>query len=137
MTKTLLAALAASTVLAGVAFAADTPASTSNIGTMTTSAKPAKPMTPVAPAVPFKGQAASFKAGTDDKSANVSNKTGDWFTVNFSSTCKALDTAKTVKLSQTKSTGYLWSGKSKCKVASFEKVAATTTPAATTPANPH
>lgn len=132
MNKLLVAAVAASTLLAGAAFAASTPATTTTShAAATMAAATAKPATPL---VPFKGAAASFKAGEGNKTATVSNKAGDWFTLSFANSCKPLDTAKSVTLSQTKTAGWLKSGKAKCKVSSFEKTAAadTTAPAAPT-----
>ncbi len=146
MSKMFLAALAASTLLAGAAIAAD--------ATAATPAKTKPAAAPATPLVPFTGKASSFKPGTDDKTATVSDKAGDWFTLSFSASCKGLDGAKAVTLAQTKTAGWAkFSAKSKCKVSSFEKAvasndaapattttpapAATTTtpaPAATTPA---
>jgi hypothetical protein len=154
--STLLALLASSALVlgaAGIASAADSPvggaatepAKTSvTVKTPTKTASTGKAATaPVVPAVPFKGAVASFRAGADNKSVDVSNKAGDWFKVSFANSCKALDGAKTVKLSQSKNNGYVWVGKAHCKVASFEKTAAVEgssiaplAPAPTTPAAP-
>lgn len=142
MNHKLLALAAAGTMaLAGAAYAAETPAvgtpaEVAPVGTtkpVTTQAKATHMATAtIAPAVPFKGVAHSFKTGTDNKSVLVENKAGEWFNLTFSGECKALDGAKSVKLSQgTKSpTGRLYVGKKSCKVESFAKAMA---PEGTTP----
>lgn len=155
MSKSFILALAASTILAGAALASGAPSSASSTPSLAPTTSSATPTTatpgttppvtkatptttsptsptsakPATPLVPFKGEAASFKPGDGDKSVIVSSKAGEWFTLNFASTCKALDSAKTIKLTQSKTAGWLKSGKSRCKVKSFETVQA---PAGTT-----
>jgi hypothetical protein len=124
-----LAAIAASSFLAltGASFAAPTPSALSATTPAPTSSKTTHMATAtVIQAVPFKGTAQSFKPGTDGKSIIVQNKAGEWFTLNFDKACKAIDGAKSVKLSQsTKSTsGWIYVGKLHCKVARFAKASA-------------
>lgn len=142
-TKLLAFAAASAIAFAGAVYAAETPAvgmasEITPAGTAKTATTPSQAKTThmataaIAPAVPFKGVAHSFKTGADSKSVLVENKAGEWFNLTFAAECKALDGAKSVKLSQgTKSpTGRLYVGKKSCKVESFAKA---TAPEATMP----
>lgn len=152
MTHKLLALAAAGAfALAGAAYAAEPPAAgtpsevapagtakttTMPMHTTTTHMAAATATAPIAPAVPFKGVAHSFKSGTDNKSVLVENKAGEWFNLTLSSECKALDGAKSVKLSQGAKSpaGRIYVGKKSCKVASFARA---TAPEGTTPTEQH
>lgn len=139
-TKLFALAVASAIALAGAVYAADMPAGgTSEIkpaGTAKAAPSQAKAThmatAAITPAVPFKGTAQSFKAGTDGKSVLVENKAGEWFNLTFAAECKALEGAKSVKLSQGSKSpdGRLYVGKKSCKIASFAKA---TAPEGTTP----
>jgi hypothetical protein len=124
--KLTLSALAATSLLAlcGASFANDTQ---SAVGTDTTAATTSKTtdvaIATVGQAVPFKGTVQSFHPGTDGKSIIVQNKEGEWFTLNFGKECKAIDGAKSVKLTQESESanGWVYVGQLHCKVASFAK----------------
>jgi hypothetical protein len=139
--KLTLSALAATSLLAlsGASFANDTPPA---VGADTTGATTSKndniATATVGQAVPFKGTVQSFQTGTDGKSIIVQNKEGEWFTVNFGKECKAIEGAKSVKLTQeTESAiGWVYVDQLHCKVASFAKANAPDGTAAIIPTGP-
>ena len=151
MNHNLTLALAATSFLAlcGASFANDTPSAVGTDTTAATTKTDHMATTTVGQAVPFKGTVQSFQNGTDGKSIIVQSKEGEWFTLNFGKECKAIEGAKSVKLTQeTESvSGWVYVGQLHCKVASFAKTNAPdgtaaiiptgVAPNSTTPVAPH